>query len=1733
MLFCISCALVIGSNLGRADDIEIYFNSGNSAAATSVIRSNVLFILDTSGSMSLNVRGTSQTRLKEMKDAVKYVLNNTEDINVGLMRFKSNRGGAVIFPTSDINGNVSDVVGYTGSTTANEIVKTAFIDNGLDDAEEVVTSLAGGLPQGSVTRTDATLDAFDFGGTQSVAGGEQTFRLLNNENDGMEETRNGGCARFFRGSSISPGSRNSWPYMYTGDAPSAAGSSMRVDGIWLHQCVLLGLRFPGITIPRGETILSAFMDFTCRKNFNNATNVAIVGQDVGDAAPMTGFGTNVNDISSRNQTSAAERWNLIPNCSGSRGDVLTTPDIKDIVQEIVNRPDWATGQSMFFRFQQSRAPLRFATNASGITGSRDKGASNNSIRQFFSMEKSQTHAPRLRVVTTVGTPVAGQDQKIALRFADIRIPRGATITKAKLSLTPNAAPGVPMATTWRIAAEASDDSLPLESTNRNISRRTLFNSHATNWAISDATLITPDAPEESPNIKRAIQKVVDRRGWCGGNALTLVLDTPSADVNQTRFLHSYDSDPSKAPRLTYTFVPGTSGCMRAQETAQTGLSADDAEQTDDVNVDTIDNDLDIGFDTESGKHQKVGLRFRDIDVPKGATILDAAITFTSKGVSPPGNASFIIQGINQGNVAPFSNTANDIGSRPSTYAFTLWNSEDWNTGGTVFESDGIAPIVQEIVNRGDWVSGNTMGFVISCGSVPCNSRVAETADGDAAKSPRIRIIYESVFTPPFKTNREAMIEVVQALPNEGGTPIVPALVEAARYWRGEPVTSGKYRRGISTNRVSHPGSYCTAPGACRGATIDSSTDAFGVQRHPRCNISVNPDSRDCRDETILGNPSYISPFNPTLSCATNHQVLLSDGTATTIHNDDTSYIRALPGVVDCEVKNRRFKKPGEPEITYSRSEKCGVDLVRHLFEEDQSSLPNRQIVKTHTVAFNTSDAARCRYPGTCPTQYLKDLSNVGGGEFHYAASAVDLVTAFENILTEVKNDPTSFVSPALATNAFNRLLSRDEVYFGLFTPNLARAWEGNVKKYRICVKSGSCSLGTILDANDVEAIDPANDKFKDSAQSIWSNVVDGRATTLGGAGHEIVNFNDTTLYTDKNNYGYALGGQLLNSAGFKLKRGNWDNTNLSAMRAAVCPTPSTSNGSDCEKRMLYLLGKKNTTNPDTDISATQRWSVNDVLHSSPVVITYNGKDTNNDGVAELFFDKLLYGTNDGSLHMVNAETGVEEWRFMPSDFWGQQQQIFINAEGKHIYGIDVSPTIQIIDIDYNNVIEPSRGDKVRAFISSRRGGSNMYALDVSADIVTTTDTVTPRFLWRIQGGSGDFPRLGQTWSKPTLATIAISKDSGTELRESLIFGGGYDASLDNPATYSTSDHSGVPFMGNAIYIVDPETGNKLLSISGSPGGADITVPGMNYSIPSIVRAMDSDGDGITDRLYVGDTGGQIWRVDLAAIDLRSASSSAAGKTVVGKLANISQAGVPAEERRFFEPPSVVQVRDNKFSNEENYDYILMGTGYRAHPLNTEVRDRFYAIRDFQISANGMEVLDLNENNISDATESYPQASGDAFRNSDLINVTTTILNSTDAIHRASAGWFYDFAQAGAIGEKVLSPAITLGGAVTFTTFAPEAASSTPDPCTTSIGLGKAYNFDILTAGAALDWDADGAITNNDRTFELTGGIPSGVVPVFTTEGVIGIVGVEGGTKQLGKLTDLILTRSNWQEKTEF
>ena len=348
-LLSLSFALVVGSNVGRADDIEIYFNSADAANNTEIIRSNVLFILDTSNSMKNVIPGTGLRRIDALKNAMEVVLNSIKDVNVGLMRFNQGNpgkeGGPVIFPIKNIDGNVNNVVGDSGENVVTQIVNTAFLRNDLDDGEEVKTTH-------NVTLTDAQLDAFDFGGTQSLVGGSLTFPLIAASDDASEETRPGECFS------------NNFPIMISANRH------------FIHRCRFIGLRFAGVTIPQGTAITSAHIDLRRHGNSTGGISTTIVGQAVDDAAPMSGFASFSNDISSRVPTSAAVDWSP-PNFSG--GSTFSSADIKTIVQEIVDRPGWASGQAMFFRFQNGAG--------SALNNTR-RGASGPRFRRFKAFEES-------------------------------------------------------------------------------------------------------------------------------------------------------------------------------------------------------------------------------------------------------------------------------------------------------------------------------------------------------------------------------------------------------------------------------------------------------------------------------------------------------------------------------------------------------------------------------------------------------------------------------------------------------------------------------------------------------------------------------------------------------------------------------------------------------------------------------------------------------------------------------------------------------------------------------------------------------------------------------------------------------------------------------------------------------------------------------------------------------------------------------------------------------------------------------------------------------------------------------------------------------------------------------------------------------------------------------------------------------------------------------------------------
>jgi hypothetical protein len=108
----------------------------------------------------------------------------------------------------------------------------------------------------------------------------------------------------------------------------------------------VGLRFPGLAVPRGAQVTAASIQFQTDEVSTDAASLTIRGQAVDNAAS---FSTASGNVSGRARTTAATSW-LPPAWStvGARGAEQRTPDLAAVVQEVVNRAGWASGNAMAF-----------------------------------------------------------------------------------------------------------------------------------------------------------------------------------------------------------------------------------------------------------------------------------------------------------------------------------------------------------------------------------------------------------------------------------------------------------------------------------------------------------------------------------------------------------------------------------------------------------------------------------------------------------------------------------------------------------------------------------------------------------------------------------------------------------------------------------------------------------------------------------------------------------------------------------------------------------------------------------------------------------------------------------------------------------------------------------------------------------------------------------------------------------------------------------------------------------------------------------------------------------------------------------------------------------------------------------------------------------------------------------------------------------------------------------------
>ncbi|MAL94674.1 MAG: hypothetical protein CME40_06335 [Haliea sp.] len=595
------------------------------------------------------------------------------------------------------------------------------------------------------------------------------------------------------------------------------------------------------------------------------------------------------------------------------------------------------------------------------------------------------------------------------------------------------------------------------------------------------------------------------------------------------------------------------------------------------------------------------------------------------------------------------------------------------------------------------------------------------------------------------------------------------------------------------------------------------------------------------------------------------------------------------------------------------------------------------------------------------------------------------------------------------------------MYLPLFQPRHAPAWPGNLKKLQILG-------GRAVDAMGQSALEDSGERtgqLKLSATTLWTRVdqpfgesPDGGDLKRGGAGQQLMLAPVSEVPVPGQRR--VLLEPLAHSNGELA-----DIPPLLADAASARELSAELGVRDETEARAVLRWARGLPPAQGDVTAP--WRLGAILHSQPVVVDYGPDPAGAEGAR---LRRILFGTQWGFLHMIadggGGAEGREIFAYLPRQYLGNLavlSQVQANTVN-FVHGLDGSPVVLRRDVDGDGRIEPVAGDWVRVAFGMRRGGRGYQMLDI------TDPDGPPRLLWRIRP-QGDYARLGLGFSKPVSGRVLYEDGE----REVLIFGAGYHGGRDGEGKPLGKDAADDPDpVGNAILVVDAATGKLVWQASANTSGSAAPAhrqPAMRHSIPSQVAVLRNHR-GLIYRAYLGDSGGQVWRVDLPP----GREPGQRERYWRARLfADLGELGGAPRLRRFFHAPAVFQARDTAGTP---FDGIVLASGNQAQPLDLQGRDYLFYLRDYQVGPTAGNVTPID-------AEALP----------DLADCAHDIPLCRSG---RQAGW--KMALEGP-GEKGLSRPHLAGGRLWLTSYLPPQRR---EDCERSPGRNRLYRLQLLDEG---------------------------------------------------------------------
>ena len=1155
-------------------------------------------------------------------------------------------------------------------------------------------------------------------------------------------------------------------------------------------------------------------------------------------------------------------------------------------------------------------------------------------------------------------------------------------------------------------------------------------------------------------------------------------------------------------------------------------------------VTTDSNDLILSSGTQTVTS---GLRFTDLNIPQGATILSANIRLTSERFNVAGT-SLVISAEASASSTAFSSTSNNLSERAKTAANVEWSTDNsFPASGEVITTPDISAVIQEVVDLSAWCGGKNLNILIEGSSTDAASgREARASDVGQSGAPQLVVSYDDS-TATGCVQGEGIYQVGNAKDNSeedyNGYPNTGGELTFSSYYndyigvrfrnvnipQGAEVTEAYLEFTAYSTRT-----YGNASMRIRGVADDDASDFHPNRRYRLRNLPKtsgitwsmpnfynNNDYRTPDISSIVkqivdrsgwqsgndmafvmddfvsyrGAHTYNSPSKaPRLVVKFNGAA--TPGATASVREHLVSKIDELSAngftpIVDTLLEATNYyggrnvdygRKRGESDVNSSvrrstrvshRSSYIGADSILpsgctedNLSDSDcvteqiptpatyispvsdlQCQTNNHIVLLSDGEANNNHSVSKiqtllgksCTGSGgeKCGLDLVKNISDTttsvigprvithtigfaanntannflnqlalqSGGGFYQADNSTDLLEAFNTILRSVKDVNATFVSPGVAVNQLNRLTHRDELYFALFKPSEGAIWPGNLKRYRL-------SGDQILDKNSHSAVDSETGFFAENSHSYWSTLADGSEVSEGGAA--------SRLGINRNIY-------VFDSVGTIVDEDNALHEDNSSITTADLAIQSEADANELRDAILkWARGVDVKDSNGNGSTSDYRTQMGDPIHSQPIIVNYGTNDS-----------AIFVATNQGMLHSFDTATGEENFAIMPKELLQNLHHFYKDTPSlDHEYGIDGDMVLRTVE------------DKKYLYVGMRRGGRNYYVFDVTAKD-------SPKLKFKLSGGDGALTKLGQTWSKPTITKVNM----GGVVKNVMIVGGGYDDAQDDRSLRAND------VVGNAVYMFDADTGSLLWHASNE--NSDLDLANMTYSIPGRISVIDRDNDGEADHMYIADTGGQLFRLDIY--------NGESGANFI-KGARIADFGGDTEEtnRRFYYGPDVTEIA----LGDELYYAVALGSGWRASPLDTIVEDNFYMLKDSG-------VFKRDENGRYTYMETVTE--------SKMYNATSHALNSSDENERALAtaafankdGWYLNLTTNG---EKVLSSPLIIDYKVFFTTYVP--AVSSTSACAPPTGSSRAYLVSMFNGNAVTDVNNDGEVNGDDRVADL-------------------------------------------------